>query len=383
MYTCHVSCVRRSILEDIGPLRSEYDGAQDWDFILRVTERTRRIAHIPKVLYHWRIIPQSVSASIEAKPYAIDASVRLRKAALVRRGLVGDLERVDGPIGYHRVRYGVQGSPTISVVIPSRDNGAVLLRCLSSIDERSSWKAYEVIVVDHSSSEPQTLDILAQIAESNMARVVRHEGPFNFSRLSNLGAYTAQGSILLFLNDDTELLSADALERMAGYDSFPISAVGAKLLYPNTPTVQHVGIVNTAQGPCHAFYHFAAHVPGYFMRNLLEYNWLAVTGAVLMIERQKFDEVGCFDEMFPVAYNDMDFCIRLVKRGLHNVVCPSAEWLHHESLSRGHDYATPTSRARLQADLERLNASHPEFFMEDPYYSPNLRQDNAQFEIPA
>jgi GT2 family glycosyltransferase len=158
--------------------------------------------------------------------------------------------------------------------------------------------------------------------------------------------------------------------------------VGAKLLYPQTLRVQHGGVLNLASGPCHAFLHQPADTPGYFMRNLLEYNWIAVTGACLMVERAKFESVGGFDESFPVAYNDVDLCFRLLKRGLYHVVCPSVQLLHHESLSRGPDHETPEKRARLEADSHRLRTEHPDFLMHDPFYNPNLHPESVQFGLP-
>ena len=384
MYTCHVSCVRRSLLDEVGPLRSEFDGSQDWDLTLRVTERARRIAHIPKVLYHWRIIPASVAADLAAKPYAIEAGRRAREAALERRGLMGKMEPVEQVPGYFRVRYAPQGTPLISVVIPTRDNGPVLSRCLDSLRSTSAWRHVEVVIVDNGSVEPATLDLLRHVAEGDGRRVIRHDAPFNFSELSNLGARKARGELLLFLNDDTELISGDALERMAGYAQLPhVGAVGAKLLYPDTLDVQHVGVVNLASGPNHAFLRQPADAPGYFMRNLLEFNWMAVTGACLMLERGKFEAAGGFDTNFPIAYNDLDLCFRLLRRGLYNLVCPSARWLHHESLSRGLDQANPERRARLMSDLQRLYLRHPETLMHDPFHNPNLHPDSVQFELPA
>jgi GT2 family glycosyltransferase len=384
MYTCHVSCVRRSLLEEVGPLRSEYDGAQDWDLVLRVTERTQRIAHVPKVLYHWRIIPASVAADLSAKPYAIDAACKLREEALRRRGHTGTLERVEQVPSHHRVTYAVRGTPLISIIIPSRNNGSVLRRCINSLREAHGRCNSEIVILDNGSDTPETLEILHVLAAQEVVRVIRHAAPFNYSELNNIGARESRGDILLFLNDDTELLSSDGLERMAGYAQLPhVGAVGAKLLYPKTLQVQHAGLVNLACGPSHAFLHQHADSHGYFMRNLLEYNWSAVTGACLMLERAKFEAVRGFDEEFPIAYNDVDFCFRLLRLGFYNVVCPSVRLLHHESLSRGLDHETPERRTRLDADRHRLYAAHPQFMMHDPFHSPNLHPDSVQFEIPA
>ncbi|MFT3802260.1 MAG: glycosyltransferase [Burkholderiaceae bacterium] len=384
MYTCHVSCVRRSLLQQVGPLRTEFDGVQDWDLILRVTEKAERIAHVPKVLYHWRIIPASVASSFAAKPQVVEAAVRAREAALERRGVRGILEPVQQVPGYHRVRYVPDGNPLVSIIIPSRDNGQVLSRCLASLDHTNAWRRFEVVVIDNGSVASETLGILEGLASAANIRVIRHDAPFNFSELNNIGVRESRGDVLLFLNDDTELLSVDGLERMIGYAQLPhIGAVGAKLLYPGGKLVQHAGVLNLASGPGHAFLRQPADSPGYFMRNLLEFDWSAVTGACLMVEREKFLAVGGFDEDFPVAYNDVDLCFRLLQRGLFNVVCPAATWIHHESLSRGQDSELPERAARLKADKRRLYFRHPDMLMRDPFHSPNLCPDNVYFEVPA
>jgi len=382
MYTCHVGCVRRSLLEAAGPLRPEYDGSQDWDLILRVTEKAGRIAHIPKVLYHWRIIPGSAAAEFDAKPAALTAARRLREDALARRGIAGEIEPVDGLPAYSRVKYLVTGTPLISIIIPSKDNGAVLRQCLDSIRAHTDYPNYELVLVDNGSTKAETVAYLAQVAGDAGVTVVPHPAPFNFSEVCNIGARTARGEILLFLNDDTEVVSPDWLDRMAGYaQRAHVGAVGAKLLYPGSQRIQHAGVVTLADGPSHAFLGVNAREPGYFARNMLEYNWLAVTGACLMVERAKFLAVGGFDEAFPVAYNDVDLCYRLVEAGYFNVVCPSVELVHHESLSRGSDHVTVEKAARLRADKQRLDVTHPRFFQHDPFFNPNLHPNDVNFSV--
>lgn len=382
MFVCHVSCIRRTLLEQVGGLRSEYDGCQDWDLILRVTESTSRIAHIPKVLYHWRIIPGSVAADIDAKPYVKDASKRVREHALERRGLNGTVEPVAEVPGYFRVNYAVQGEPLISIIIPSRDNHLVLKQCLDSILEKTRYRHFEIIVLDNGSVNAGTRAYLNEIEQHHQVSVIGHDAPFNFSELNNLGVAAAKGELLLFLNDDTEVISGDWLERMAGYAQLPhVGAVGARLLYPQTGTIQHAGVVNLELGPHHAFLHHDPAAPAYFMRNLLEYNWLAVTGACLMVERAKFERVGGFDELFPVAYNDVDLCFSLHAAGYYQVNCQAAVLLHHESLSRGHDHLDEQKRQRLEREKQRLFIKHPQYFQHDPFHNPNLHPNSINFEL--
>ncbi|MCD2511082.1 glycosyltransferase [Comamonas endophytica] len=383
MFTCHVSCVRRSLLEKTGGLRSDYDGCQDWDFVLRVSEHTDRINHIAKVLYHWRIIPASIASDIAAKPYVLEASRRVREDALQRRGLRGDVEPVEQVPGYFRVAYHLQGNPLISIIIPTRDNEKILRRCIESLFERTRWRHFEVVILDNGSVEPHTCAYLQQLQDQPGVRVIRHDAPFNFSELNNIGVRHAQGELLLFLNDDTEILQEDWLERMGSFAQLPhVGAVGAKLLYPGGRQVQHAGILNLEDGPGHAFLLQDGDSPGYYMRNLLEYNWLAVTGACLMVARDRFEAVDGFDETLPIAYNDVDLCMRLHGAGFYNVVCQAVRLTHHESVSRGVDHIDQAKRERLKRELAHLYEKNPRFFLCDPFHNPNLHPNGIQFEVP-
>lgn len=382
MYTCHVSCVRRSLLEKTGLLRPEFDGTQDWDFVLRVAEQARTIAHVPKVLYHWRVIPQSVAADLNAKPYAVDAGRRARIEAMQRRGQPGVMEPVPQLPGYFRAVYDVQGTPLVSIIIPTRDNGAVLRRCIDTICGQSTYSHREVVVMDNGSVEPATVEYLASLARDGIARVVRHDHPFNYSELNNLGAREARGDILLFLNDDTEVLMPDWLERMIGFAQLPhVGAVGAKLLYPGGERIQHAGVLNLANGPGHAMLGRGADEPGYFGRGLLEYNWLVVTGACLMVSRSKFEDVGGFGEEFPIAYNDVELCFKLHKHGYLGVVCQQVRLIHHESISRGQDHMSKEKAERLTQDRLRLYQKHPDMLAYDPFYNPNLTSYRVDFQL--
>jgi O-antigen biosynthesis protein len=382
MFTGHVSCVRRGLLDQVGPLRTEVNGCQDWDFVLRVAEQTDRISHVPKVLYHWRIIPASVASDIAAKPYVLEASKRVRAEALERRRLKGTVEPVAQVPGYFRINYHLQGTPQISIIIPTRDGGNVLRCCIESIQKVSGYRNFEIVILDNGSVSEETLAYLRELNGLENVRVIRHDKPFNFSELNNIGAQNAKGDLLLFLNDDTEVIAADWLERMGGYAQLShVGAVGAKLVYPGRSTIQHAGVVNLAIGPSHAFLRAEADMPGYFMRNLLEYNWFAVTGACLMIETEKFKAIGGFDLNFPVAYNDIDLCIRALKKGLFNVVCQAVTLVHHESVSRGVDAADLATVKRLRDELRRLQEAHPDYYEFDPFHNPNLDPKSPDFEV--
>lgn len=382
MFTCHVACVRLSVAKALGGLRTEFNGCQDWDFILRLTEITQRISHIPKILYHWRIIPASVASDMAAKPYVLAASRAVRESALERRGLKGTVEELPNYPGYFRVNYALQDNACISIIIPTRDNHEVLTRCIESILDKTTYRNFEIIIVDNGSKDASTLTYLEAISAEAQVSVIRHDAPFNFSELNNLGSRQAKGELLLFLNDDTEVLHADWIERMGGYAQLNhVGAVGAKLLYGDGIMMQHAGVINLQNGPMHAYMHSHKDIPGYFLRNQIEYNWLIVTGACLMVERSKFEQVGGFNEQFPVAYNDVDLCMRLCEAGLYNVVCQSVNLIHHESVSRGLDHMDQEKVARLQRELGQLNARHPHYFQYDPFYNVNFAPNSFSFEI--
>jgi glycosyltransferase involved in cell wall biosynthesis len=382
MFTCHVSCVRRSLALQLGGLRSEYDGSQDWDFVLRVSERARRIAHVAKVLYHWRITPGSCASDLQAKPWAIDAGKRAREDALRRRGQSGELLPVPELPGYYRTRYRMQGQPLVSILIPSKNNGEVLKACIDSIFERTAYRPFEIVVINNGSTDRSTLDYLSGLRRREGVHVLDCNVPFNYSEINNAGVRCSRGELLVFLNDDTEVLSGDWLETMGGYAQLPhVGAVGAKLLYPGARTVQHSGVLNLTNGPCHAFARIDARAPGYFARNMLEHDWIAVTGACLMIERKKFDAAGGFDEDLAVTYNDVALCLSLVERGFHQVVCPGVELIHHESFSRGNDGLDRARMARGERERTIMFGKHPGFFDRDPFHNPNLAPNDLYFSV--
>ena len=382
MFTCHVSCVRRSLALQLGGLRSEYDGSQDWDFVLRVSERARRIAHVAKVLYHWRITPGSCASDLQAKPWAIDAGKRAREDALRRRNQPGELVPVPELPGYYRTRYRMQGQPLISILIPSKNNGAVLKACIDSIFERTTYRPFEIVVINNGSTDQSTCDYLSGLRRRECVQVFDYNVPFNYSEINNAGVRVARGELLVFLNDDTEVLSDDWLETMGGYAQLShVGAVGAKLLYPGARTVQHSGVLNLTNGPCHAFARIDARAPGYFARNMLEHDWIAVTGACLMIERKKFEAAGGFDEDLAVTYNDVALCLSLAQQGFHQVVCPGVELVHHESLSRGKDGLDRARTARGERERTIMFGKHPGFFDRDPFHNPNLAPNDVYFGV--
>jgi glycosyltransferase involved in cell wall biosynthesis len=382
MYTCHVSCVRRELVNQLGGLRPEYDGCQDWDLILRVVEKTDRIAHISKVLYHWRIIPASVASNLNAKPHVIATSKRVREDALVRRGLSGVMEAVEEIPGYFRAVYHLQGKPCVSIIVTSKDNYGLLKQCIESIESTSTYRNFEIVIVDHGSSDPTTKKYLEGLLGRARIKVLPYDKPFNRAAINNFGARACSGELLLFLDGGLEVLVPEWLERLGGYAQLPhLGAVGAKLLYPGGKVVQHAGIVNLSGGPRYGFCGLSAHDHGYFARAVLEYNWFAVAGACLMVERSKFERVGGFDEDFQIACDDIDFCMRLVKSGYYNLVSPAVKLINHGSYGFGLD-GLNTERAELRRDTQMLYHKHPQFYKYDPFHSPNLAPNDSRFGLP-
>ncbi len=383
MYTCHISCVRRRLVNELGGLRAEYDGCQDWDFILRVVERTDRIAHIPKVLYHWRIIPASVASGLDAKPHVIEASKAAREDALMRRGMKGVMEPVEEIPGYFRAVYQLQGKPYFSIIISSKNNHRLLKQCIDSINVKTSYRNFEIVVVDHGSTDSATMQYLESLRGNARIKIMSYDQPFNIAAINNFGAQATNGDLLIFLSDSVEVLGNDWLERMGAYAQLPhVGAVGAKLLYSDGMLVQHAGIVNLFEGPAYGFAGLSAQGHGYFARAVLEYNWLAVSGACLVIERSKFERLGGFDDDFSASCQDIDLCFRLVEAGYYNLVSPVVKLLNHGPYGLGSEKAAFEQRVEFKLATPVLFQKHPWFYQYDPFHSPNLAPNDGCFGLP-
>ena len=380
MYTCHLAVYRKSLLDEMGGLRVGLEGSQDYDLVLRVMEKTNRIGHVPKILYHWREREESTANDISAKPYIIETTKKAKLEALERRGVKGHLEYIKDIVMF-RVVYEVVGNPRVSIIIPSKDNYDILKQCLTSIRKETKYQNYEIIVVDNGSAE-ETHAKYTQMCKELECKYHYAPMEFNFSKMCNIGAHLADGQFLLFLNDDIRVEGAEWLERMLGHAQQPhTGAVGCKLIYPNTNLIQHVGVVSFMVGPGHAFQRINDDLNCYWGRNKLEYNYSAVTGACLMIDRKKYDQVGGFSEQLPVAYNDIDLCFNLVEAGYYNVVRTDVRLYHYESVSRGYDAVSPEKAARQQREMKKLYDRHPEFKGYDPCYNPNLIGNSDNFSL--
>ena len=313
-----------------------------------------------------------------AKPYIFEAAKKSKEDALERRGLKANLEMVDIMYQY-RVNYISQTNPLVSVIIPSKDNYKVLKRCIETLYEITRYRNFEVILVDNGSND-ENKKLYQGLSDKYKFKYVYEKMDFNFSRMCNIGAREAKGEYYLFLNDDIEIINEEWLERMVGHAELEhVGAVGAKLLYPNSKLIQHIGVINIANGPVHAFAGLSDDNIYYFGRNKIDYNWLTVTAACLLVKASKFERVNGFNEEMPVTYNDVEFCFKLVEAGYYNVVRNDAILYHHESVSRGDDLLSKEKFNRLMSEQNHMYELHPEFKDKDPFYNSNLAQHAADF----
>ena len=375
-YITHLAVFSRALLEEAGAAEyPEFDGAQDHELILRLTEKARRIEHIKKVLYIWRGHAGSTAAGMEAKPYALAAGERAINAQLKRLGLPGQAAAIDGAPGAYRLRYELTGSPLVSVLIPNKDHAEDLQRCLSSLYAKAGYDNFEVIVIENNSTDPATFAYYDTLPDAfPHCRVVRYEGAFNFSAVNNFGAQFAAGKHLLLLNNDIEVLSEGFLRELLSYSQRPdVGAVGAKLYYPDD-TIQHAGVLMGINGSAgHSHKSYPRRAVGDLYRLITTQDYMAVTGACLMTKTALYREAGGLDEeQFAVAYNDVDYCLKLWEKGLLNVYTPCAEAYHYESKSRGLDTLSENAK-RYEREKANFYAKYQRYIDNyDPYYNPHF-----------
>lgn len=381
-YICHLSAFSRELLDSVGYFRSEYDGSQDYDLILRLTEKAKKVFHIRKILYYWRAHKNSVAQDVGAKPYTVTAAKKALAAHLERCGLKGEVLDSSVPTTYH-IKYEIDGNPLISVIIPNKDHTDDLDICLKSLYEKSSYKNFEVIIVENNSTEKETFEYYEAIAQKHgNIKIVKWEGNFNYSAINNFGVNYAKGEFILLLNNDVEIINGSCLEEMLMFaQRKDVGAVGAKLYYSDD-TVQHAGVILGLGGTAgHAHKHFGRSHPGYMARASIAQNLSACTAACLMMRRDVFDEVGGLDESFEVAFNDVDLCMKIRKKGYLVVFTPYAELYHYESKSRGND-STPEKLERFRGEIDRFKEKWQKQLDDgDPYYNPNLTLTRDDFSL--
>ncbi len=381
-YICHLFVVRRDLVEDAGLLRPEYDGAQDYDLILRCTEQTDRIRHIPKVLYHWRSHEDSTAENPESKRYAFEAGRRALQDHYKRLGIPARVTDGEWP-GLYRTRYLWEEKPLVSIIIPNKDHRGDLERCIRSIEEKSTWRNYEYIIVENNSTEAETFRYYEELKKQLPSlRVVTWDGPFNYSAINNYGASFARGSYYLLLNNDTEVISPEWMEELLGYCMRPdAGAVGARLYYEDN-TIQHAGVVLGFGGIAgHCFVQQPRESTGYCHRIICAQDYSAVTAACMMVKKEAFDAVGGLTEELAVAFNDVDFCLKLRRAGYRVIYNPYAELYHYESKSRGLE-DTPEKRERFRNEIRTMEKRWPGVFTDpDPCYNPNLSLYSQDFSL--
>ena len=388
-YICHFSVFSKELVDKCGTFRTEFDGSQDHDMILRLTKAATNIVHVPKILYYWRSHAGSVASDINAKSYAIDAAKGAVAAHLTACGFSGfKIESSRAFETIFRIRYALTGHPLVSILIPNKDHTEDLRRCIESITDRTSYDNYEIIVIENNSVTDEIKDYYETLKMHPRIKVVSYEGEFNYSAVNNFGASFAEGEYIILLNNDTEVITRNWIEELLMYaQRDDVGAVGCMLYYPDY-TIQHAGIVlgmGAHRTAGHSHYKMAKENLGYMGRLCYAQNVSAVTGACLMVKKKLFDEVGGLSEDLAVALNDVDFCLKLRKKGLLNVFTPFAELFHYESVSRGTDVTEEASRQNAERYNRECDLFKEKWRAEldkgDPYFNPNFSLDYSNFVL--
>ena len=383
-YICHFSMFDADLLKKTGLFRPEYDGSQDHDMILRLTEEAKHVHHIPKILYYWRSHPNSVAADIGAKTYAIDAAKRaVHDHMRDYYGIEVEVESTRAFPTIFQIKYPIAGEPLISIVIPNKDHVEDLRRCITSIEKKSTWKNYEIVVVENNSVEQSIRDYYKELENDPKVEIVTYEGEFNYSRINNVGVKETNGEYLLFLNNDTEVISPDWMEQLLMYaQRKDVGAVGAKLYYADN-TIQHAGVViglGAHRSAGHTHYKMPREHLGYMGRLCYAQDVTAVTGACLMVKKSIYEEVEGLDETFTISLNDVDLCLKIREKGYLNIFTPFAELYHYESKTRGMEEGEKLRRYERECAHFR-DKWKKQLDAGDPYYNPNFSLDYSDFTL--
>ena len=376
-YICHFSVYRKKIIDEIEGFRKRFEGSQDYDLLLRFTEKTNKIFHIPKILYHWRKLKGSTASTHKEKIAHVENSIKTIQDAMSRRKIEGVVEKGINfnQFESYRVKRKIKQNPLVSIIIPTKDKISFLKRCLKSLEEKTDYKSYEIIIVDNRSVKKETHDFLSALSKKDNIRVIEYDGEYNFSKINNFAVSLANGSHILFLNNDTKIISPGWMTSMLEHSMRKeVGAVGAKLVYPDN-TIQHAGTILGLGGvAAHSHKNFSVNSNGYFGSLNTIRNYSAVTAACMMMRKKVFEEVGGFNEKdLPVAFNDVDLCLRMREKGYLIVYTPYAVLYHYESKSRGYDL-NPNEILFMKNKWNKILPS-------DPYYNPNLTLDSEDFRI--
>jgi len=387
MYTCHFGVYNKKIIDDIGGFREGYDGSQDYDLVLRFIEKTDNIHHIPKILYHWRTAPGSTAHMANVKNYAYIAAKKAITDYMKRNNIEGEV--LDGYwTGSYHLKRKILKKPLVSIIIPTKDNVDVLKICITSIIQKTNYSNYEIVIVNNKSNHNKTYDYFEEIETRNNVRILEYNEDFNFSAINNFAVQNSNGEVIVFLNNDTEIITESWLTAMLEHvQRNEVGAVGCKLLYPNN-TIQHAGVIlgitdtPSEKGVAgHSHKHLPNTNHGYIGRVDVVHNLSVVTAACMMLRKDVFEEVGGFDKNLAVAFNDVDFCLKTREKGYLIVYTPYAELYHHESLSRGYE-DTPEKQRRFSKEVRYIRDKWGKTIDGgDPYYNPNLTLEREDFSI--
>ncbi len=405
-YITHFVVVKRTLIDIVGMLRSAFDGAQDFDFILRATEQAQKIVHIPKILYHWRMHRNSTAHHIDSKPYACEVGRQAVEEHLKRINKKGKVALGQDVPGIYKIDFEIEGTPKVSILIPNKDNIALLKTCVDSILKLTTYENYEVLIIENNSEKRETFDYYKTLSQNEKIKILYYPSyvgmsydkqddfnkeisqntdkpEFNYSAIINFGVKQADGDFILQLNNDTKLLTPHWLEILIGYAQNPeIGAVGARLYYKDK-TIQHAGIAYGLSGiAANLLVNLPYGKHAYFGREAATCNVSAVTGACLFTRKEIYEEVGFMDEKnFKIALNDVDFCLKILEKGYRIVYNPYVELIHYESKTRGYEYSKK-QEARFQEECHKFQEIWKETLsVSDPYYNPNFRRDTCHFDI--
>lgn len=381
-YICHLFVARKSIVDQVGGFRKEYDGSQDYDFILRCIEQSKHVEHVPKVLYHWRCHPGSTAANQESKMYCYEAGKRAIEDHLKRMGEDDCQVVMTEHLGFYHVIYPIREQKKVSIIIPNKDQKEILERCIESIIQKTDYKNYEIIIVENNSTTNEIFEYYKTIEQRENIRVVIWKDKFNYSAINNFGVRYANGEYLLFLNNDIEVIRENWLsEMLANVQRKEVGIVGAKLLYPDN-MVQHAGVIIGMGGIAgHPLSRHPADDCGYFARGIIQQNLNAVTAACMLTKKEVYEKVNGFEEKLAVAFNDIDLCLKVRKAGYLIVYDPEALLYHHESISRGKE-DTLEKRNRFEGEVDYMAKKWKDVLEKgDEYYNPNLSLLSGNFEL--
>lgn len=381
-YITHFLVVRKNIVNDVGGFRSAFDGAQDYDLLLRCVERTGKIRHAAKPLYHWRMCSGSTAADPQSKRYCYEAGRRALEEHLKRMGIKGDVACAEMPMwGFYHIKYDVPKNPLVSIVIANKDHALELDQCVCSIQSKSTYRNIEFVIVENNSQEKETFDCYKKLQEQyGNVKLIEWKGKFNYSAINNYGVQQSEGEYILMLNNDTEMIAPTAIEEMLGICARDdVGIVGAKLIYLND-VLQHAGVIVGLYGYAgHAFHGFGRSDFGFMMRARINGNYSAVTGACLMTKRSVFDKAGGLEERLAVAANDVDFCLKVRRQGYLVVYSAYALWYHHESITRGYE-DTLAKKMRFRKEVQFFRNRWRDILKwGDPYYNKNFSMTMPPF----